>query len=244
MASYYKLPIEIRTGSGASLARELRRNGKIPANYYYRGEANQNLAIDKKAFNHAIHSGQQVFEVDINNETIYIMIKDVQYHSVTEEVMHVDLMRIRRTEKMTFSIPLVLEGDAVGVDEGGIVAQVATTIDVECYPNDVPESITVDISGLEFNSAMAAEEIILPVDTVLVSAENTTIVTCNPPKAEVEPEPVEDEEIELAEGEEATDEEATDEETTDEDSKSDEKPKKDADQDESSENHDCLYRAR
>jgi len=230
MASYYKLPIEIRTGSGASLARELRRNGKIPANYYYRGEANQNLAIDKKAFNHAIHSGQQVFEVDINNETIYIMIKDIQYHSVTEEVMHVDLMRIRRTEKMTFSIPLVLEGDAVGIDEGGIVAQVATTIDVECYPNDVPESITVDISGLEFNSAMAAEEIVLPVDTVLVSAENTTIVTCNPPKAEVEPEPVEDEEIELAEGEEATDEE-----TTDEDSKSDEKPKKDADQDESSE---------
>jgi len=230
MASYYKLPIEIRTGSGASLARELRRNGKIPANYYYSGEANQNLAIDKKAFNHAIHSGQQVFEVDINNETIYIMIKDIQYHSVTEEVMHVDLMRIRRTEKMTFSIPLVLEGDAVGVDEGGIVTQVATTIDVECFPNDVPESITVDISGLEFNSAMAAEEIVLPVDTVLVSAENTTIVTCNPPKAEVEPEPVEDEEIELAEGEETTDEE-----TTDEDSKSDEKPKKDADQDESSE---------
>tara|TARA_B100000408_G_scaffold20605_1_gene14117 strand:+ start:1375 stop:2073 length:699 start_codon:yes stop_codon:yes gene_type:complete len=230
MASYYKLPIEIRTGSGASLARELRRNGKIPANYYYRGEANQNLAIDKKAFNHAIHSGQQVFEVDINNETIYIMIKDIQYHSVTEEVMHVDLMRIRRTEKMTFSIPLVLEGDAVGIDEGGIVTQVATTIDVECFPNDVPESITVDISGLEFNSAMAAEEIVLPVDTLLVSAENTTIVTCNPPKAEVEPEPVEDEEIELAEGEETTDEE-----TTDEDSKSDEKPKKDADQDESSE---------
>jgi len=225
MASYYKLPIEIRTGSGASLARELRRNGKIPANYYYSGEANQNLVIDKKAFNHAIHSGQQVFEVDINNETIYIMIKDIQYHSVTEEVMHVDLMRIRRTEKMTFSIPLVLEGDAVGIDEGGIVAQVATTIDVECFPNDVPESITVDISGLEFNSAMAAEEIVLPVDTLLVSAENTTIVTCNPPKAEVEPEPVEDEEIELAEGEE----------TTDEDSKSDEKPKKDADQDESSE---------
>ena len=230
MASYYKLPIEIRTGSGASLARGLRRNGKIPANYYYSGEANQNLVIDKKAFNHAIHSGQQVFEVDINNETIYIMIKDIQYHSVTEEVMHVDLMRIRRTEKMTFSIPLVLEGDAVGIDEGGIVAQVATTIDVECFPNDVPESITVDISGLEFNSAMAAEEIVLPVDTLLVSAENTTIVTCNPPKAEVEPEPVEDEEIELAEGEETTDEE-----TTDEDSKSDEKPKKDADQDESSE---------
>ena len=48
MASYYKLPIEIRTGSGASLARELRRNGKIPANYYYSGEANQKPWVKKK----------------------------------------------------------------------------------------------------------------------------------------------------------------------------------------------------
>jgi large subunit ribosomal protein L25 len=224
MTSYYKLPIEIRTGSGASLARELRRNGKIPANYYYHGEANHNLAIDKKAFIHAVNSGQHVFEININNETVYIMIKDVQYHSVTEEIMHVDLMRIRRTEKMTFSIPLVLEGEAIGIDEGGIIAQVATTIDVKCYPNDVPESISVDISGLEFNSAMTAEEIELPLDTVLVSSENTTIATCNPPKAEVEPEPVE-EEIELAEGEEIPDE----------DSESDEKSQEDADQDESSE---------
>ena len=133
-------------------------------------------------------------------------------------------MRIRRTEKMTFSIPLVLEGEAIGIDEGGIVAQVATTIDVKCYPNDVPESISVDISGLEFNSAMTAEEIELPLDTVLVSSENTTIATCNPPKAEVEPEPVE-EEIELAEGEEIPDE----------DSESDEKSQEDADKDESSE---------
>ena len=63
MGSYYKLPIEIRTGSGASLARKLRRNGKIPANYYYSGEANQNLAIDKKAFNHAIHSGNKFLKL-------------------------------------------------------------------------------------------------------------------------------------------------------------------------------------
>ena len=127
------------------------------------------------------------------------MIKDAQYHPVTEEVIHVDLMRVRRTEKMTFSIPLVFEGEAPGMNEGGIVTHVATAIDIECYPTDVPESITVDISGLEMNSTITLEEITLPADVSLVSPEDTTIATCNPPKAEIEPEP---EEIEGEEGEE------------------------------------------
>ena len=198
MASYYKLPIEDRSGIGSGSARAMRRNGKIPTNYYYHGEANQNLAIDKKAFYHAIHSGQKVFELEMNGETIYAMIKAAQYNPVTEEVIHVDLMRVRRDEKMTFSIPVVLEGEAVGASEGGLVTHVTTAIDLECYPTDVPESVTIDISGLELHSALTAVEIALPDDATLISAEDTTIVTCNPPKAEVEPEP---EEIEVEDGE-------------------------------------------
>ena len=124
----------------------MRRNGKIPANYYYHGESNQNIAIDKKIFNQAVQSGQRVFEVEMNGETLYVMIKAAQYHPVTEEVMHIDLMRVRRTEKMTFSIPVVLEGEAVGATEGGLVAQVATSIDIECFPTDVPENIALDLS--------------------------------------------------------------------------------------------------
>jgi large subunit ribosomal protein L25 len=80
------------------------------------------------------------------------------------------------------------------------VTHVTTAIDLECYPTDVPESVTIDISGLELHSALTAVEITLPDDATLISAEDTTIVTCNPPKAEVEPEP---EEIEGEEGEES-----------------------------------------
>ena len=203
MASYYKLPIEERSAIGTSSARAMRRNGKIPANYYYHGEANQNLAIDKKAFNQAIHSGRHVFEMDLNGETVYAMIKAAQYHPVTEEVMHIDLMRVRRTEKMTFSIPVILEGEALGTSEGGIVTKVTTAIELECYPTDVPESVTIDISELELHSTLTAVEILLPEDVSLISPEDTTIVTCNPPKAEVEPEVEEveaDEEGEDADG--------------------------------------------
>ena len=231
MASYYKLLIEERPGTGTGTAREMRRKGKIPANYYYQGEANQNLAIDKKTFNQAINSGQHVFEIDLNGKTIYVMIKDAQYHPVLEEVIHVDLMRVRRTEKMTFSIPILLEGEAVGVSEGGLVTHVTTSIEIECLPTDVPESITLDISELELHSAVTAAELPLSEDVVLISPEETTIATCNPPKAEVEPEP---EEIEGEEGEEGEESEEGEEgEEGDSDKAVDEETKKEKPSEES-----------
>ena len=207
MASYYKLTIEQRSELGTSTARSMRRNGKIPANYYYHGEANQNIAIDRKIFNQAVQSGQKVFEVEMNGETLYVMIKDAQYHPVTEDVIHIDLMRVRRTEKMTFSIPIVLEGEAAGAAEGGLVAQVASSIEIECFPTDVPENITLDISSLELNGVMTASELNLSEDVVLISPEDTTITLCSPPKAEVEPEVEELEEGE--EGEEGEEDESS-----------------------------------
>ena len=228
MASYYKLTIEERSGLGTSTARAMRRNGKIPANYYYHGESNQNIAIDKKIFNQAVQSGQRVFEVEMNGETLYVMIKAAQYHPVTEEVMHIDLMRVRRTEKMTFSVPVILEGEAAGSTEGGLVAQVASSIDIECFPTDVPENISLDISSLELNGVMTAIELTLLEDIVLISPEDTTIATCNPPRAEVEPE-VE----ELEEGEEGEEGESS--ETTEDSSDGDKKEKDDSDKGEASE---------
>ena len=188
MASYYKLQIEDRLQIGSSSSRAIRRMGKIPINYYYKGETNQNFLIDQKELHQAIRSGQHVFEVSINNETVYVMIKDAQYNPVTEKIIHIDLMRVRRTEKMTFSLPLLLEGSAKGSVEGGIVAQVSSSIDIECFPTDVPESISVDISDLELNGVIIAKDIVLNEDVSLISPQETTIATCNPPKAEEEPE--------------------------------------------------------
>ena len=204
MASYFKLILEERKNMGGSSARGLRRNGKIPVNYYYKDQDNLNFIIDQKVLHQAIQTGQHVFEISINDETVYVMIKDAQYNPITEQVIHIDLMRVRRTENMTLSLPIVLEGVAAGSVEGGIVTQAATSIDIECFPTNVPESLIVDISGLELNSVISAAEIDLPEDVSLVSSEQTTIASCNPPKVEAEPEPEElegDEEDMEGEGE-------------------------------------------
>ena len=198
---YEQINVGERTHKGKSKIRALRREGKIPGVYYYHGEENVNLEIDKKNLYHALSTGQHVFEVTINGETQYVMIKAVQYHPVTDEVMHVDLMRVRRSEKMTFTIPIVLEGDAIGVEEGGVLSQILTAIDINCLPTNVPESINVDISDLELNSTISIVDITdIPDDVEIVTSIESTVATITPPKEEEEP--VIEEEEELAEGEE------------------------------------------
>ena len=199
---YEQINVGERTHKGKSKIRALRRDGKIPGVYYYHGEENVSLEIDKKNLYNALSTGQHVFEVTMNGETQYVMIKAVQYHPVTDEVMHVDLMRVRRSEKMTFTIPIVLQGDAIGVEEGGVLSQILTAIDINCLPTDVPESINVDISDLELNSTISIVDITdIPDDVEIVTSEESTVATITPPKEEEEP--VIEEEEELAEGEES-----------------------------------------
>ena len=118
---------------------------------------------------------------------------------------------------MKFSVPLNLVGDAAGAVEGGIVSQSANQIDIECFPTDVPESIDVDITGLEINGTVFASDIVLPKDTVLLSLEDTTIAVCAAPKAEVETELAEEESGE--EGEEDAPDSAEDKKPSDNTSK-------------------------
>ena len=132
--------------------------------------------------------------MELDGNVIYVTFKAAQYHPVTEEIMHVDLLRVRRDVKMKFSIPLNLVGDSIGANEGGIVSQTATSIELECFPTNVPDSIDVDISNLELNGSLSASDIDLPQDTELVSAEDTTIAVCAPPTTEVETETADEDE--------------------------------------------------
>ena len=204
---YEKLDLKERTVKGKSKARSLRRDGMVPGVYYFRGEENVDLQIDKKKLYHAMSSGQHVFEVEMNGATQYVTIKGIQYHPVTDEVLHIDLMQVNMTEKMKFTIPISLEGEAEGVKEGGVLSQILTTIDVNCLPTSVPDNILVDISNMELNSNMTVSDIVdIPEGVEILSDPESTIATLAPPKEEEEP-VVEDleEGEELLEGEEPAD---------------------------------------
>ena len=212
-SSYFKLDISERTKMGTKGSQALRREGSIPGVLYYSGEKNVNITVDKSVLFHAMQSGQRIFEIDQDGESQYTMIKELQYHPVTDAIIHIDLMRVRRSEKMTISVPLVLIGEAIGIKEGGVLSQSMTQIEISCFPTDVPEHIEIDIEDLEINSARSVADIKIDNEDIeMVSNTNLNIVSITPPAAEEEPEieELEDEEGEgEMEGEEGADGAAT-----------------------------------
>ena len=115
------------------------------------------------------------------------MIKQLQYHPVTDEVIHVDLMRVRRSEKITISVPLVLVGDSIGVKEGGVLSQSLNQIEISCFPTDVPEQIELNIEDLELNSAKSVADLEIDIEDVdIVTDPSLNIVSITPPASEEE----------------------------------------------------------
>lgn len=224
MAQYAKLEIIPREDTGAKVAKALRKENKIPANYYYAGQENVNIAIDKKVFRQAIHSGSHIFEIEHNGDAQYVMIKEVQYHPVTDEIIHIDLMRVRRDVKMNISVPIILEGTALGVKEGGILTQNLQTLEISCLPSDVPDHIIVDVTEFELNHVMNVSEIEVPENVDIVTAGDMDVLAIVSPKEEsLEPEIPTDEELEegalAEEGEAATGEAPAEDAPTEEESK-------------------------
>ena len=165
-SSYYKLEVSDRTKIKTKGVKSLRRKGLIPGVLYYAGEKNVNIEIDKSILFHAMQSGQRIFEIEQEGKSQFTMIKQVQYHPVTDEVIHLDLMRVRRAEKMTITVPLVLIGDAKGVKEGGLLSQSINQLEINCFPTDVPEQIELNVEGLELNSSMNISDINLDNDDI------------------------------------------------------------------------------
>ena len=184
-SSYYKLEISNRVNIGSKEAKKQRKQGLVPGVLYYSGEDAENISVDKSILLRAMNSGQRIFEILQKGEKQYTMIKQVQYHPVTDEVIHVDLMRVRRSEKMTISVPILLVGDSVGVKEGGILSQSLTQVEISCYPTDVPEQIELNIEGLELNSGLNVGDLDTGSEEVeVISDVNLNIVSISSPTSD------------------------------------------------------------
>ena len=225
--SYYKLEIENRNSVGKKASKKIRRAGKIPSVLYYRGEKPVSLSIDKQLLHQAIKSDQRIYEVKIDSESQYVMIKEAQYHPITDEIIHVDFMRVRRSEKMTISVPITLVGKPVGVTEGGILSQSMTQVEISCFPTNVPDSIEVNVDHLDINSSVSVGDVTVDDEDIeIISASDLSIASVIPPAVEEEPVAAEKEDL---------DDEATGDESPGE---TDDKVGKDSDSASDSENKD------
>ena len=218
--SYYKLDIETRESVGKKSTKAIRRDGKIPSTLYFKGDEPESIAIDKIKLYQALKSDQRVYEVELGGESQYVMVKAVQYHPVTDEIIHLDFMRVRRSEKMTISVPLVLVGKPIGVVEGGILSQALNQIEISCFPTNVPDQIKVNVDKMELNSSISVADVSIDDEEVeILSSAEINVATITAPSVEVEDTVSDDDNVTDEDKDESSDDQKSDDSDNEEESK-------------------------
>jgi large subunit ribosomal protein L25 len=186
MSKFEKLNVKIRDGKGSSSARRTRLKDQIPAVLYHSGLDAISLSVDKKELYKALKTGQVIFEVTVKDENQFVLVKDVQYHPVYDNIMHIDFQKVKEDEKISLEVPLKVTGEAEGVQAGGILVQIVNAITVKCKPTTIPDALIIDVTDLELNSSLFVKDIQLAADVEIITAEDLAVVSVQEPKKEEE----------------------------------------------------------
>jgi large subunit ribosomal protein L25 len=164
---------EVRESFGKGAARKIRATGKIPAVIYGHGTDPQHVTLPGHEVSLILRKSNQVLELDIQGKTTLALVKDVQKDPVRQIIEHIDLIVVRKGEKVIVDVPVHLEGESVA---GSSVNQDANTISLEVEATHIPENVIVSIEGLEEGAQVHAKDVKLPAGATLVTDPETLIV--------------------------------------------------------------------
>ena len=196
MANEHKIDINKRESLGKKSVKQLRREGMIPGIYYSpNSESSTPIVISQGDFHEAVKSGARIFNISVGEKKQNVLFKSVQYHPVTDQVLHIDLYGIRMDRAVNIKIPVHLIGDPIGVtEEGGVISQATTEIEITCLPGDIPEFVETDVSGLAIGDAINVGIIQLDEKITLITPEDTVLASVTHAMKEIEPVVEEEEE--------------------------------------------------
>lgn len=196
-----KLSVEKRKLAGRKV-KLLRKDSVLPANIYGRKVKSLAVQVDLKSFlpvlKEAGETGLIELKVKGEDKTRPILIHNIQYHSVSDQPLHVDFYQVDLKEKVTTKIPVELVGESPAVkSKVGILIQPLSEIEVEALPTDLPEKIEVDISKLEnIDDAVLVSDVKLEEIIKILTDTTQILVKIDPPAKEEEVAPVEEKEEE------------------------------------------------
>ena len=206
---FEKLTAQVRTGRKKGIARRLRRTGVIPAVCYGRELTPLAVSVDPKALVDALRGplGRNiVIQMSVDGEgapkePVLVMLQDYQYHPVSRQLLHADFLQISMDHEVRVQVPFILTGRSIGVQAGGVVAQVFRSLPVKCRPDAIPNNLELDITDMELGMIRKVSDLQLPEGIEVEFDSNQTLVSVNTPAVVVAE--VEEEEEEAVEGEEA-----------------------------------------
>ncbi|GAA2743409.1 MULTISPECIES: 50S ribosomal protein L25/general stress protein Ctc [Kitasatospora] len=194
--SEIRLAAEPRTEFGKGAARRARRAGFVPGVVYGHGHAPVHLNLPGHDLMMALKTPNALLVLPIDGKDEYVLPKAVQREAIKRNIEHVDLLLVKRGEKVTVEIPVHTEGELA--PGGNLVEHVLTALPIEAEATHLPEGVTVSVEGLEAGASITAGEIALPKGTTLAVEADAVVLQVIGAQA---PEATEEEAAEAAETE-------------------------------------------
>lgn len=226
MAETIEIVAEVRERVGKGAARAVRRENKIPAVIYGDKQPPVSISLDGPAITRLLRDPAfltHLYSLDVGGDKHRVLVRDLQLDPVRDEPIHLDFLRVSQLTEIDIEVPVhfINEENSPGLKVGGVLNVVRYMIEVTCLADAIPDSITVDLTGLELGDSVHISHITLP-DGVrpTISDRDFTVATIAAPsglKAEEEEEAEAAEAAEAAEGEAEADGEGEDQEGQTED---------------------------
>ena len=174
-----KVVADARESFGKGAARKLRASGKIPAVLYGHGTDPRHLALPAHQIGLIIRKANALLDLQIEGKSQLALVKDVQKDPVRQIIEHLDLIVVRKGEKVQVEVPVHLSGESY---PGTIADLDAKTLLLEAEATHIPENVVVNVEGLEDGSQVHAKDVELPSGSTLLSDPETLVVLVHEPQ--------------------------------------------------------------
>ena len=176
------LAIEQREEKGSAAARRIRRAGKVPAIIYGEIDEPLRVSIDAHQLQLTLNKKQGMLNLSYGKKKHSVVIREIQYHPVSGDILHVDFMEVKKGQKLTMTIPVKLEGSPQGVKEGGMLDVIKHEVEIEVLPKDIPDFISVNIEHMAMGDVLRVKD--LAADSFdIVTEEDTMLCRVEIPRA-------------------------------------------------------------
>ena len=188
-----KLDANLRSQSGKTSARRLRRDGRIPAIAYGKELPTVPLAVTPRGLTDILksaHGQNTVVELTVENKKLTVLLREYTVHPVTREPLHADFVEIKLDKPVDVEVPFLCKGKAAGVILGGILRQVYRRLPIRCLPEQIPVVIEHDVTALNLGDHVKTSELTLPQGVTVRLPPDQTVAGVVAPEKE-KPEDVE-----------------------------------------------------
>ena len=174
---------ESREAAGGKGARDVRRNGLIPA-VVYGGEEVAHVAISLNDLRHAVYTPDfKLVDLDIDGKQVRCIVKDIQFHPVSEHIVHVDFLRLTPGQPVKVDVPVRFEGVSPGVRNGGKLTQKLRRISIKTTPEEMVDELVFDISSLVLGSSIRVKDAKVGPNIEILNSPSIPVASVHVPRA-------------------------------------------------------------